>query len=167
MILLNYMFPPLKYLPIRPNVQLQNARKTIRDTALSMIRLKQEQGTDKEGRGERDILGVMIEENRKSRENGKDMDALSEDEMVDQIMTFLTAGHETTSVAVTWALYLLSIHPEVQERLRKEVQTLDLDDSPSFEQVESLRYLNNVCREVVRFIPPGIRYPITTNLKLR
>jgi cytochrome P450 len=155
MVLLNYMIPLFKYVPLGPNLKLQNARKTIRDTAISMIRSKQAQGSDKEGRGERDILGVMIEENRQSRESGRPMDALSDDEMVDQIMTFLAAGHETTSVAVTWALYLLSKHPEIQERLRKEVQTLDLDNSPSFEQVESLRYLNNVCREVVRFIPPG------------
>lgn len=57
-----------------------------------MIRLKQEQGTDKEGRGERDIVGVMIEENRKNRENGIPNDALTEEEMVNQIMTFLAAG---------------------------------------------------------------------------
>ena len=59
------------------------------------------------------------------------------------------------SSSVTWALYLLSIHPEIQQKLRREVQTLDLDNSPSFEQIESLKYLNNVCREVLRFIPPG------------
>jgi len=58
-----------------------------------LIRAKQEQGTDKEGRGERDILGVMIEENRKNRELGMDHDVLSEDEMVNQIMTFLAAGY--------------------------------------------------------------------------
>ena len=57
-----------------------------------MIRLKQEQVKDKEGRGERDIVGVMIEENRRNRENGLPHDALTEDEMVNQIMTFLAAG---------------------------------------------------------------------------
>ncbi len=58
-----------------------------------MIRLKQEQVKDKEGRGERDIVGVMIEENRRNRENGLPHDALTEDEMVNQIMTFLAAGY--------------------------------------------------------------------------
>ena len=57
-----------------------------------MIRLKQAQVRDKEGRGERDIVGVMIEENRRNRENGLPHDALAEDEMVNQIMTFLAAG---------------------------------------------------------------------------
>jgi cytochrome P450 len=57
-----------------------------------MIRFKQEQGIHNEGRGERDIVGVMIEENRKNRENGMPHYALTEDEIVNQIMTFLAAG---------------------------------------------------------------------------
>ena len=172
-ILLRGIFPPFKYLPLRANVELDKARKTIRDTALSMIRLKLAQGKDTEGRGERDILGVMIEENRKNRENGLAHDALSEEEMVNQVMTFLAAGyvlsgrgsdlrHETTSTSVTWCLYLLSIHQDVQERLRKEVGNVDLRETPTFEKIESMRYLNNVCREVLRFIPVGAPRLITS-----
>jgi cytochrome P450 len=43
-------------------------------------------------------------------------------------------------------------HPEVQQKLRKEIQHLD---ASSFEQIESCRYLNNVCREILRYMPPG------------
>ena len=92
MVLLGYLFPFFKYIPVPANVALEKARKTIRDTALSMIRLKEGQDADKEGRGHRDIVGVMIEENRKNREMGASQDALTEDEMVNQIMTFLAAG---------------------------------------------------------------------------
>ena len=91
-ILLRYIFPFFKFLPLASNISLEKARTTIRDTALLMIRLKEEQGGDKEGRGERDIVGVMIEENRRNRENGLPHDALTEEEMVNQIMTFLAAG---------------------------------------------------------------------------
>jgi len=79
-------------LPLPSSIALEKARATIRQTALSMIRMKQQQGGDKEGRGERDIVGVMIEENRKNRESGVPLDAMTEDEMVNQIMTFLAAG---------------------------------------------------------------------------
>jgi len=92
-VLFQYLIPGFKYLPIPPNKALENARSSIQNTALRLIRAKQEQRTDKEGRGERDILGVMIEENRKNRELGMDHDVLSEDEMVNQIMTFLAAGY--------------------------------------------------------------------------
>ena len=87
-----YLIPGFKYLPIPPNKALQNARSTIQNAALEMIRAKQAQETNNEGRGERDILGVMIEENRRNRELGMTNDVLSEDEMVNQIMTFLAAG---------------------------------------------------------------------------
>ena len=92
MVLLGYLFPFFKYIPVPANVALEKARKTLRDTALSMIHLKEGQDTDKEGRGHRDIVGVMIEENRKNREMGASQDALTEDEMINQIMTFLAAG---------------------------------------------------------------------------
>jgi cytochrome P450 len=85
-----YIFPPFKHLPA--NRGIETARKIIEDTALSMIHLKQQTARDKEGRGERDIAGVMIEENRKNLEKGILNDVMSDDEMVNQIMTFLGAG---------------------------------------------------------------------------
>jgi cytochrome P450 len=87
-----YLIPGFKYLPISANKALQNARSTIQNAALGMIRAKQAQETDNDDQRSRDILGVMIEENRKNREAGMMNDVLSEDEMVNQIMTFLAAG---------------------------------------------------------------------------
>ena len=49
-------------------------------------------------------------------------------------------------------MHILAQHQEVQQRLRLAVQHLKI---PTFEQIESCRYLNNVCREILRFIPPG------------
>src|SRR5271156_5095535 len=111
-VLLSYVFPPFKYIPLPATTALEKARSIIRNTALNMIRQKEAQGIDKMGRGEKDILGVMIEENRRNKENGIPHEALNQEEMVNQIMIFLAAGHETTSTSLTWALYLLSIHPE-------------------------------------------------------
>ena len=53
---------------------------------------------------------------------------------------------------MAWGLHILAQHPEIQERLRKEVEHLH---NPTFEQIESCRYLNNVSREILRYIPPG------------
>ena len=103
-ILVRYLVPFFKFLPLASNISLDKDRNTIRDTALSMIRLKQEQNRDKEGRGERDIVGVMIEENRRNRENGLPHDALTEDEMVNQIMTFLAAGFSQVEIVADVAM---------------------------------------------------------------
>ena len=46
---------------------------------------------------------------------------MSEQEVTDQVLTFLVAGHETTSNALSWTFYLLSQHPDVERKLRDEV----------------------------------------------
>jgi cytochrome P450 len=86
-VLFQGLFPPFKYLPLRSTLDLERARNTIRDTALSMIRRKQDH------KEENDIVGVMIQENQKNEEEGILGDMLSEEEMVNHIMTFLAAGY--------------------------------------------------------------------------
>lgn len=67
-----------------------------------------------------------------------------------EISTFLAAGHETTSSATSWALYALTKHPLIQAKLREELQTAGLGDDPSMDELDSLIYLNNFVREVLR-----------------
>ena len=69
--------------------------------------------------------------------------------------------HETTSTALVWALWELSEHPEIQSRLRKEIHSVlgrefDAMKPPTNEQIEQMKFLNNVVREVLRVNPPGI-----------
>lgn len=67
-----------------------------------------------------------------------------------EISTFLAAGHETTSSTVSWALYALTKHPEVQTKLRQELLSTGLGDEPSMEELDKIPYLNNFVREVLR-----------------
>lgn len=75
-------------------------------------------------------------------------------------MTFLAAGHHTTSQSLSWTLYLLSKHPEIQDRLREElVQAFpDPNFQPTFDEIEHLKYLDSVVKETLRIIPPGINH---------
>ena len=93
---------------------------------------------------EDDILGTMMV--------GGDF---SDDELVDQMLTFLAAGHETTASALTWACYLLCQHPDIQERLRAEIrERIPSGDSPiTWDVLESMPLLNGVCQEVLRLYP--------------
>ena len=81
-------------------------------------------------------------------------------------MTFTGAGHETTASGVAWTLHLLSKYPSTQEKLRKEIRDympylFSLDSREKEESwlskidEDRLPYLNNVCRESLRYIPPG------------
>jgi cytochrome P450 len=75
-------------------------------------------------------------------------------------MTFLFAGHETTSISICWALYSLAQHPHEQDLLREELVKAFPDKSkfnPTYDDINSLEYLNCVVKESLRLHPPGIK----------
>src|SRR2546423_15028214 len=74
-------------------------------------------------------------------------------------MSFLAAGHETTASAISWALYLLAQHPIEQDLLREELVKAfpdKLNFNPTFDEINSLEYLNCVFKETLRLIPSGM-----------
>jgi cytochrome P450 len=73
------------------------------------------------------------------------------DEMVDQVAIFFLAGHETSASTLAWALYLMALYPEWQERLAVEAQALDTCD---FSVMSKLRLSRDVFRETLRLYPP-------------
>lgn len=74
------------------------------------------------------------------------------DEMVDQVAIFLLAGHETSASALAWALYLMALYPDWQQRLADEARILD--DNSSFSVVSKLKLSRDVFRESLRLYPP-------------
>ena len=89
---------------------------------------------------------------------------LSDDDILNNINTFMFAGSDTSSLSLTWALWLLSKNSEVQDRLREELSTvhcpesfgdLTLDEVDSlYESISELPYLDKVLKETLRLIPP-------------
>ncbi|ASM72243.1 pentalenene oxygenase [Pseudosulfitobacter pseudonitzschiae] len=73
------------------------------------------------------------------------------EEMVDQVAIFFLAGHETSASALAWALYLMALYPEWQDRLATEAQALD---APDFAVMSKLRLSRDVFRETLRLYPP-------------
>ncbi|WP_183095873.1 cytochrome P450 [Nocardioides stalactiti] len=81
-------------------------------------------------------------------------DRLSDEEVRDQLLIFLLAGHETTSTSLTFALHLLGCHPDVQERLREEALAVFGDGVPTAAQVhEDLPWTTAVLKESMRLYP--------------
>ena len=73
------------------------------------------------------------------------------EEMVDQVAIFFLAGHETSASALSWALYLLALYPDWQDRVAQEAGALDGD---GFGVVSKLRLTRDVFREALRLYPP-------------
>jgi cytochrome P450 len=133
-------------IPVKRNGEIEAAAAVIRSTCRQLINQKKEKLAKKE-LNDVDILSVALESGGFSDEN-----------LIDQLMTFLAAGHETTASAMTWAIYLLCVHPEVQSRLREEVRSrLPSPDSTATvtsQDIDHMPYLNAVCNEVLRYFSP-------------
>jgi len=94
------------------------------------------------------IVGMLA---RSSAEGGEPYSDL---QLRDQIMTLFFAGHETSATALTWIHYLLSTHPQVREKLEREVAERVAGDRPTAEEVASLTYTEQVVNESLRLYSP-------------
>ncbi|MDB6091498.1 MAG: cytochrome [Gammaproteobacteria bacterium] len=80
---------------------------------------------------------------------------MSDRELIDEVMTLVVAGHETTASGLNWTWYLLSQHPEVEARLHAEIDAAPQMTTPNLAQMESLPYTQQVVNEALRLYPPG------------
>ncbi|EJF57472.1 cytochrome P450 [Dichomitus squalens LYAD-421 SS1] len=151
------------WLNLFPDERLRNlieAQKVMRRVARQLIEDKKaaikasSEDDEHVGRGSvhgRDLLTLLIKANMAS-----DIPVdqrLSDDEVLSQIPTFLLAGHETTSVATTWALYALSESPRIQRKLREELLAVPTE-TPTMEDLHALPYLDQFVHETLRLYPP-------------
>ncbi|QCO57063.1 cytochrome P450 (plasmid) [Pseudorhodobacter turbinis] len=74
------------------------------------------------------------------------------EDMIDQVAIFFLAGHETSASALGWALYMLAMYPEIQDRVAAEAMTLD--DPLEFSAMGKLKFTRDVFRETLRLYPP-------------
>jgi cytochrome P450 len=81
--------------------------------------------------------------------------AMSERELIDEIMTLIVAGHETTASGLNWTWYLLSQHPRVEAKLHAELDACEVDAATGLAQAEQLTYTRQVVDEALRLYPPG------------
>jgi cytochrome P450 len=80
---------------------------------------------------------------------------MADKELIDEVLTLIVAGHETTAAALTWTWYLLSAHPEVAERLRAEADQTGGDEVLGLGAAEAMSYTHQVLQESLRLYPPG------------
>ncbi|HXS29110.1 MAG TPA: cytochrome P450 [Steroidobacteraceae bacterium] len=82
-------------------------------------------------------------------------DAMPDRQLIDELMTLVVAGHETTASGLNWTWYLLSQHPQAEERLYRELSAAPELAAPSLAEMESLAYTQQVVNEALRLYPPG------------
>jgi unspecific monooxygenase len=102
------------------------------------------------GEAPRDLFDLL----RAARDPETDA-AFCHDELRDQVATMILAGHETTAVAMFWALTLLAAAPEAQERIAAEAAGVDLSTDHAADALEFLPYTRAVVSETLRLYPPA------------
>jgi cytochrome P450 len=120
----------------------------------------------------RSAIIQMIAERRRSREGREDLVALllaasdpesgrtmSDEEIADNLLTFVTAGHETTALGLAWTFLLLARHPEHEARVIAEIDEVTGGAAVQPEHVARLAYTRQVFSEAMRLYPPA---PIIT-----
>ena len=97
-----------------------------------------------------DFVGMLM--NARDKETG---DPMGERALIDEIMTLVVAGHETTASGLNWTWYLISQNPRVEARLHAEIDASPVLSAPGLDQMEALPYTRQVIDEALRLYPPG------------
>ena len=97
-----------------------------------------------------DLLQMLLEARYEDTGEG-----MTDRQLVEESAILFVAGHETTANALSWTWYLLSQHPEVMERIRREHESVLSGREPGFEDLPQLEYTLQVIDEAMRLYPPA------------
>lgn len=131
--------------PSPRNIRFRKALKALRGVAEEVIRDRVQSPDD---RG--DLLSMLM-----SARDEETKEGMSDEQLLDEVMTIFLAGHETTANALTWAFYLLSKNPKVEQKIREELSSVLENRVPRFEDLPKLVYLERVIKEALRLYPPA------------
>jgi cytochrome P450 len=131
------------WVPLPHNLRYQKAVQQFDNLIYRIIQQKRVSGEDKG-----DLLSMLL------HIQDEDGTRMTDKQLRDEIITLLIAGHETTALALSWAWYLLSQHPEVEQKLVAELETVLAGKTPTFADLPKLQYTERVIMEVMRLYPP-------------
>jgi cytochrome P450/NADPH-cytochrome P450 reductase len=118
----------------------------------------------------RDLLNERIQTSKESKDllnamiTGKDQKTgarLTDDSTIDNMITFLVAGHETTSGALSFVFYFLLKHPEVLTRAQQEVDEIVGKEGVQYEHLSRMPYITAILRESLRLQPTAPAFSVT------
>jgi cytochrome P450 len=139
------LLPPLlRMLPTPANLRYRRAARQLDNIVYGLIRQRRSnsQSTD-------DVLSALLQ----ARDEGGGV--MPDEQLRDEVMTLLLAGHETTAVSLSWAWYLLAQNPEVENNLWSELREVLNGRRPTTQDLSKLRYTERVVKEAMRLYPPA------------
>ncbi|KAF7720877.1 hypothetical protein EC973_005878 [Apophysomyces ossiformis] len=138
----------MKQLPIEANREFDKSVALMHSIVDEVIK-ERKSGPDASDMN-KDLLGFML--NARDEHNL----GLSDENIRDQVVTFLIAGHDTTANTLAWTLYELSRNPDIEAKVLQEIANCGIthDKNPTTEQISNLKYMHQVLKEILRLYPP-------------
>ena len=143
------MLPYLEYLeklPLPPARRLRESIATLDRIIYQMIAERRRSGRD-----HGDLLSMLIAAHDEQGDGGR----MTDQQLRDECVTLMLAGHETTANGLTWTLYLLSQYPKVEARLHAELDAVLGARLPTPADLPRLPYTEKVFAESLRLYPPA------------
>ena len=132
------------WVPTPTNRRYRRRLAALRSTIRDLVAERRAAGSPANPGAADDLLGTLVA--------AADMGAMDDDRLVDNAVTFLFAGHETSALGLTYALYCLADRPAFQRRIRREVAALDCDPEPA--ELRECPALTAAVDEALRLYPP-------------
>jgi len=123
-----------------------NGMADMKDAANKMIDAREAKGPD----GIPDLLDLLLQ-----GEDPKTKRKMTTEELRDNLLTFIVAGHETTALTLAWSLYLCAFDETVQTRARTEAKSVLKGRAATGEDVANLPYIRQIIDEALRLYPPA------------
>jgi cytochrome P450 len=132
------------WLPFPGRASRHRAEKRMREAVERIVQARRQNLTERD-----DLLARLLQ-----AKNPDSAQPMSDVQVVDNLLTFLLAGHETTARELTWALYLIARAPAWQERIHKEVVRVADERAIAPEHIGKLTDTTKVVKETMRLYPP-------------
>lgn len=135
----------VRLLPLPKLRRAKQAQQFLDRTIYSMIAERRASGAD-----HGDLLSMLLLAMDEEGSGG-----MTDKQVRDEALTLFLAGHETTATALTWTFYLLSQHPDIEEKVRRELQDKLGNQLPGYADLPNLPYTEKVFAESLRLYPPA------------
>jgi pentalenene oxygenase len=140
---------------LRLNWKYQRAHRLLRKLAEQIVEQEQNKTNESENLRPKNLIASLVSSLNEQANDAQTSSGLTQAEMFDEVLTAIVAGSETTSTALSWFIFYMSKHPEIQQRIKQELEEHNLvmgdnahSSSLTPETLDALVYCDCVAKEV-------------------
>ncbi|CAL1271429.1 unnamed protein product [Larinioides sclopetarius] len=150
-----FLWPHFIYFSTKRGKELKKHEKIVKDFTRSRIQQRKqklmERNFSTREANETPLLDLLLEYHFKSTD-------FTENDLSDELITMVIAGQDSTTVAISWILYMLGLHEDIQTKVYEELDLIfdgDCERHVTLEELKEMKYLKSVIKETLRLYPPA------------